>query len=207
MTRRFLAVALVYIVLISAVVFAATQDRLPTGDSSGSNTWTASSAGSKFEDVDDPIGTPDDDTTYISIAESGGAQQFTFSAFDIPNGATINSVSVLFRCKSPNGGDVTLRPRVRVGGTDNGHSPLTMTTSYANYTRSFTTNPVTTVAWTEADVEGTGANPLQEFGVTDSGSISAGESVQCTQIYATVDYTGGSAGTSGRILLLGVGGS
>lgn len=169
----------------------ATQDRLPTGDSATNDNWTALGGGSKFSEVDDPVGTPDEDTSYINKSGAGAApQDFTFTAFDISSSA-IASITVTLRTRVA-AGVVSTIVRIKVNGTAYTTGSIATSGSYTNKTNTWLTNPNTGVDWTEADVEGTGANPLQEFGVS-SGSQGAGEEIRCTQAYITVDYTPASS--------------
>lgn len=170
----------------------ATQDRLPTGIGF-INYWTATAGANKWEDVDDPIGTPDDDTSYISHATSFQEQLFAFTAFAITSSA-IASVTVSAVCRevsSADANDISLG--LRVNGTYYNGSNKSLTTSYATYTTTWLTNPNTGSSWIEADVEGTGANPLQEFGIS---TRSVTVEKRCTQIYITVDYTEAGGGLS-----------
>ena len=53
--------------------------------------------------------------------------------------------------------------------------------------RDFIVNPVTSAAWTVADVNGSGSNPLQAFGL-DVTVQYPGNYYGLTQIYLTVNY-------------------
>lgn len=167
----------------------ATQDRLPTGVGAD-NSWASGTAGNKWDDVDDPIGTPDEDTTYIVETTSYQSQTFTFTAFSITSSA-IDKVSITNRLKCV--GTVSYQNRLRVNGTSYNSSTAATTTSYVDYTTDWLTNPNTAAAWVEADVEGVGANPLQQFGVIVS-TIDASEELRCTQSYITVTYTEAGGG-------------
>jgi len=88
---------------------------------------------------------------------------------------------------------------MRVNGIRYAGTEQALTTSYANYTWDWLTNPNTGIAWTEADVEGTGPNPLQEFGVRAI-NVGGGEQINCTQTYITVTYTEAGGGNWGPLL-------
>ena len=80
------------------------------------------------------------------------------------------------------------RAALKVGGTlygatDGGADP---TTSWADRSYAFTTNPATSAAWTVADINGSGANPLQAFGIN---STDSNPNIQISQCYAVVNYT------------------
>lgn len=186
----------------------ATQDRLPTGNSAVSDTWVTGTAGNKWDDVDDPVGTPDDATTYILKNDANNAiQLFTFTAFAITSSA-ISHIRVFVRAQRTAAGACTIRRQLRVNGTTYLVSTnATATTSWADYTADQLTNPNTALAWVEADVEGTGAAPLQEIGLGIS-NWNAGEELQATQMYAQVDYTdaagGGDGLTPGKLQPMGI---
>jgi hypothetical protein len=169
----------------------ATQTRLPTGDGSTS-AWTALGGGSKFSEVDDPIGTPDEDTTYVSRVNTAGTQLYTFSAFAVPSGSTINFVRVFARMRMA-AGSATAALILRVNGTNSVINVGAQTASYADETNDWLTNPNTGLAWTVDDVNGVGADPLQEFGHRTDSGFGAGEEMRCTQCYAEVDYTESAA--------------
>ena len=163
-----------------------TQNRLPTGDGSN-DTWAALGAGSKYVEVDDPIGTPDDDSTYIFKQDSAGKQTSTFVAFDI-SASSITKLITFSRHRVTAGGGVGLGHSIWVNGTVYNTTLATISsTSYADGTVDWLTNPNTSSPWTEADIEGVGANPLEEFGVR-AFNITAGKEIRATQTYATVDY-------------------
>jgi hypothetical protein len=80
------------------------------------------------------------------------------------------------------------RAAIKAGGTlygttDAGADP---TTSWADRSYAFATNPKTGVAWTVDDVNGVGDNALQAFGVNSTDSF---PNISVSQCYAVVDYT------------------
>jgi hypothetical protein len=181
-----------------------TQERLPTGNGT-TDLWESATAGNKWDDVDDPVGAPDDGTTYIFEDDGNATQLFTFTAFAITSSA-ISHIRIYARAQRTVAGSVGLHRRLRVNGTtSNVGTQSSATTAWADYTVDQLTNPDTALGWTEADVEGTGANPLQEFGVAATG-FNAGERLEVSAVYIQVDYTeaGGGGGTV-LMDLIGVG--
>jgi hypothetical protein len=180
----------------------ATQTRVPTGD--GTNTNWFPNTGTRVDAVDDAVGTPDDDTTYLEQTASGQRCSFTFSPFTVPAGATINSVQIIGRLKYV-GTSSDVRLNVYNESAVNEDTDRTLTSSYANYTRTMTVNPFTGVAWTvdQVNTEPSTANRLVQIEVR---SIAPNTDIRCTSLYVLVDYTE-AAGTSGvaRLTLLGVG--
>ncbi len=195
---------------LAAPAAAQVQQRLPTSDSATYNEWNASGGGSKFADVDDTIGADDADSTYISkvFGSLPAVQAFGFTAFSITSSA-ITNVQVVAIARQT-GADGQLRGGLRIGAgpvNDYQSSAQALSGSYTTYTFTFATNPQTTSAWTEAEVEGTdGTNPLVEFYVRGQ-SASSGE-LRITNAYLVVNYTaagGGVSPTSVMLPLTGVG--
>ncbi len=152
----------------------------PTAD--GSSFWTASSGTDRYAMVDEV--SSDGDTTYISRADSSNNQFFN-NLPSLPAG-TILSVDIHIVGKYTGGG-LSLNARITVNGTSYNSTAQNATTDYVEYTFTYATNPNTGSAWIKADVEGTGSNPLQAWGLT-CGSIAAGETAIATQVWMVVRY-------------------
>jgi hypothetical protein len=168
------------------------QTRLPASDS-GVNEWTALGGGTHFSEVDDAVGAPDDDTTYVSTAVSDKIERFNRAAFALPAGAVISAVDVVVRCKMT-AGTGNIRPLSLVNGSTTFFgSPQAVSTSWATYTGTLTTNPGTTVAWTKADVEGTSGTPLDAYVGFYSHNL-AGGTLRLSACYIAVTYTVPAAG-------------
>jgi len=135
---------------------------LPTADSATYNAWYASSGTDKYALVDDPVGAEDGNATYIWYNGQNSSQRFT-NLPSLPAG-TILGVSVCAYAACDTGVN-TIQFSIRVNGSSSHSSATTVTTSYTEYCNEWTTNPVSSSAWTEADVEGTSGNPLQDWGV------------------------------------------
>jgi hypothetical protein len=206
--RKFsLAVVVLVSTVFVAVVLAATETRVPTG--SVSSVWQVGAGSDRVDAVDDPVGSPDDDTTYVFDDAGGQRQRWSFSVFTVPGGSTVDNVIVTGRCRyTGTAGDVILGMR---NETDTGTSEnfpadySTLITTYANYTRTFTLNPWTAGAWTVNQVNGEGstANRLANMSLR-SGGLTA-SAVRCTQVYLTVTYTAAGGGTARTLTTLGVG--
>jgi hypothetical protein len=172
----------------------AIQQRLPTGDGTANTFNFVVGGGAHYLEVDDPIGSPDDNTSYIgAVGVNGRTELFTFTAFSITSSA-IAGVTIRFRAIRTAAGGNSIIPRIQVGGTGYNGTTTPITTSYADYSDTWLTNPATGLAWTEADIEGTGANPLQQFGFQNAG-VGAAEEQRITQCYIEVDYTDAGGGS------------
>lgn len=161
-----------------------TETIYPTVDGGSYNTSVAQGGGDKYVEVDDAVGAADDDTTYIYRADAAFTQGFdTYPAI---TSSSITNVIIYYRCKEI-GGNAFAMAFLRVNGTKYVQAGQALTTSYGDFSYTWATNPNTTVAWTEADVKGTGAAPIQEWGI-DSTGLDPGETVRCTQCYMVVNY-------------------
>lgn len=158
-----------------------TQIVRPTADY-GADVYTASSGSDLYAMLDEV--TSDDDTTYISRSGSGSNQDITIGTFNITS-ISIVSLTVYIVAKET-GGDTSVTGAIVVNGTNYASGNIGLSTSYNTYTYTWTVNPNTAAAWTEADIEGTGSNPLQRgrFG----SNIGAGETTTITQLYYEVAY-------------------
>lgn len=159
---------------------------LPTSDSSLWNQMYRSTSGdatgSAYVEVDDPVGTPDDDTSYLSSPDTGLYQAFN----NLPSitSSSVEKVIVHFRCKEV--GATFGKARLRVNGsTYVAATSSTLTSSYVDYTYEWSVNPNTTTTWLEADVEGTGSNPLTDWGLEGLGVSASG----ANEYYGYTPYT------------------
>lgn len=161
-----------------------TVTRAPTSDYDIIGTWNGS-AGTRYTVIDDyPDSAGTDELTVGTIA---GYLVCGFSSPSIPAGSTINSITVDYYDYKNGVGVAGLAAALSVGGTIYNatyHDPANATrTSRSDV---FTTNPATSTAWTVDDINGTGANPLQAFGVR---SNDANPTITISSVQLTIDYT------------------
>ena len=91
--------------------------RLPTG-AGAYQQLTPSSGGARYANVDDPIGTPDDDATYNSSNLIYRVDTFTHGALSLPAGVAIVEVRVVVRCrKTTMGTSVAINSMMYRAGT------------------------------------------------------------------------------------------
>lgn len=143
--------------------------------------WSCSTGSSRYALVDEE--SPDGDTTYIYRQESFQFQTFT-NLPTLPDGSIV-SVQVHFNAKVESG-DVNGFGRLFVNGTAYNATGQALTGSYANYYSEWTTNPDTGSAWTKADVEGTGSNAIENWGI--GANPVSGEEARVSQVYLKVVY-------------------
>jgi len=157
----------------------------PTGAGANSE-WTSSPGGpAGWDCVNDAIGAADDDTTYVSSSTVNATDTYVFGTPAVPVGATVFAV-YLYRRHRAVSGSWTQAPMLRCGGTDYQLTNFSLSsTAYADSVTKHQTNPRTTVLWTVDDLNGIGANALQEFGFLTGG----GNEARITQVYIAVRYT------------------
>jgi hypothetical protein len=173
-----------------------TQTRVPTGIGSANN-WTGDpETTNKHLNVDEGVSTPDDDTSFNHRGpnQANDAQYFTFTAFSLGGSVSaVNSVAVVTRARRAGaGGTASAVPRIIVNGTVYSGSNFDpgVGGAYADGTETFFDNPDTPgLDWEQADVEGTGANPLQEFGHGSGGlGAGSGDQINVTTADLVCDY-------------------
>lgn len=169
------------------------QDRLPTSDGTTSN-WSAINFGSKYVEVDEAIGSPDEDASYIYRNSTGTVlQDFGFTAFDIPDGVTVTKVNVTIRAKFTAGIAPNIAGILHFAGIHFAATNQVPTSSYADYVFEWTTSPNTGIDWTVAEVEG-----IPEFGVRRTGG-NGSTNIRVTQAYVSVEYTEASLASFGMM--------
>jgi hypothetical protein len=162
--------------------------RLPESDGTSAGTWTCSpsSPATLWDKVDE---TSPDDGDYIIGSPSGSGnyyQLFVSSNFTIPDESTITDITIYYRAKDQSNGNNNIRAYIKAGGSYDSGSSVNPSLSWTTYSYSFTTNPSTGLAWTVDDINGSGSNPLQYFGVYSSDLNPA---VDVSMVYAQVNYS------------------
>ena len=119
----------------------------PTGNGAGGGGWTANT-GALWDAINDS--TSDSDTTYISTTWDHDARGFTHTASALTT-QTIDSVVVHVVAKYV-GTAGTMQPGLYIGTSWYTIDGYNLTSTYADYTNTFTVNPATSAAWTVADI-------------------------------------------------------
>jgi len=162
------------------------QTRVPIADGDISGVWNTSPC---WDDVDE---TSPNDTDYMTgTTDSGGYQLFAFTPFAVPD-QPITGLTVYFRAKDVGSGSGDIRASIKVNGNYYQGNTNSTGNSFTTYPCVFSTNPATGLAWTAADINGTGANSLQQFGVY---STDLNPDVQVSMVYAQVNYESDSRWT------------
>lgn len=137
--------------------------------------------------LDDPVGVPDDDATYVHAAQ--GTNNYCIvsrQAHSVPAGSTINSVSVAVRTyvDAVNGAVADQSAYIRISGNDYSQPSCGALGSYATTTKTWNTNPDTLAGWVFADLVN-----IDGFGPKLTTDALAAVRSKCTQSYLIIDYT------------------
>jgi hypothetical protein len=163
-----------------------TVDLLPYLDG-GRVEWTQSNPEQKFHylKVNDLVGEPDDDGTYVYTNCIDSIEEFCHETSEDLEGVTITNVRVTARMKMVITG-FPAKAVVNIGLNIEGErhaaeSDEILTDSYADYYWDWALKPGTGEPWSKADIDSLQSSIKLE-------NLSA-SSVRCTQIYITVSYT------------------
>lgn len=140
--------------------------------------------GDHYLKVDDLVGSPDEDTTYVHTFTQGDIEEFNHETASLLLGATITNVVVTARMKftgTPFESDANIG--LKVAGTRYpavADTPLT--SSYANHVKEWANNPADGQPWEKSDID--------NIQTSIEATALSGMSVyfRCTQIYLTVSY-------------------
>jgi len=152
----------------------------PAAVSGDNANWTLTGAATKPEAVDDPAGAPDDDTSYIECTSTAGAEEpITFTFSQMPDAVAVTSVTIHFRSRLTAGSGTHHCLMNGTAGTNQ-----VLTGSYADKSDVFTTDPLTSGAWSVI-----GVNAI----VAGVNQINTSMTARCTQIYLEVDFVPSAA--------------
>jgi hypothetical protein len=178
-----LAVGIVLLLPLSADALTSALRPNAAGDEA---LLTPVGAAANWDAVDEV--TADEGTTYVASANS---QTYSTDLYNIPDVTAsgrgkINSVTVYFRARAEaTPSQVSAYTRIKTNAVAYDGTAVTLLTTYADYSTSYTTNPQTTAEWTWLEI-----NNLQ-IGVglrrAKGGSLSL-----ATQVWVVVDYTAAS---------------
>lgn len=152
-----------------------------------------------YKNVDDPKDYPDDDTTWVGAEVAPGNEPLYDNSYELYNLenhsiglGTIYQIEVFFRCKAQNTPTrSSAKAVIKTGGTVYAGTSKTVTTSWADYSQVWATNPDTGLPWTWPEIDalqaGVALRRCQPSGV--------GYRTYCTQVYVEVEYEGSEAPT------------
>lgn len=161
--------------------------------------YPTASWGYHYLRIDDDPESPDTGTFVITYANGLEAcETYWGDTPALPVGSTDITVSMFFRVSNELNTYLSYyTPRLKVNGTlYSGTQRGWGSTTWTSFTQDWTTNPDTSLAWTVADINGSGSNPIEEFGI----SIVPGSyydpklgwsyiKARCTSLYMYIEYT------------------
>ncbi len=164
-----------------------TLDLLPNAPDAPVQQWDSTNGQdppTHYTEVDDPIGSHDDDDTYVYTGTNNEVEDFNHETSALLTGATITNVRLTIRARKINSlSPVTVNLGLRIGiKRYPGISPLDLTTSYVNYSYNWLDNPADSQPWEKSDIDSLQSSLLSEIGVVNPTQI------RCTQVYLTVTY-------------------
>lgn len=139
------------------------------------------------------VSTNDGASSYIDSTTNNKAETYVVPGSGVPAGSTITAVTLRVVASEASAG-ATIRLRVENGtgaGMQSDGADQSLTMTYQPYTRAMPTNPLTSSAWTVAEVN----SWTTRFGVVRTNAT--GGTPRVTQLYVTVDYTPPITGSLG----------
>lgn len=104
---------------------------------------------SDYKAVDDPS-PPDDDTTYIASLTVGHKSSWSYPA-PAPTAGSVKAVQLVLDLRKDDAGAHTVRPFVRIGGTDYTGTTVSVGDTYGMVRQLWLVNPATTSEWVLGD--------------------------------------------------------
>jgi len=135
------------------------------------------------------------DATYIQNNNTTSPVILGFNYGGTEPGGTITIKVFVRATKSASGATRKIHGMLRIGGTDYEGTASSLTTSYANYSWTWSTNPNTGAAWTWDQIKKLAASGnLNGFGVRADDNYSSSPLVNVAQVYLTVNVTSPNGG-------------
>ena len=135
-----------------------------------------------WEDVDDPVSSPDDDTTRVRTDQTIYQEDTYALANHIEGHGDITKLTVYYRAmRTDNTTGGQAKAVIRTNDTNYEGITENLTTSYADYSAVWTFNPGTSDNWTWGEIDNL------EAGISLKREGTAGD-VRCTQVYVEVTY-------------------
>lgn len=154
--------------------------------------WTPKGGGDHYVEVDDTPGSPDDDTTYISVS-SGNQEDYWQLTDHTTESGTISNVRLYLRLKHDTGGEEFAFAIADSINTEWVSADVTDSTSWTTYYYDHATNPITSLDWTWTDIDGL------QLGIKSRAIGGWGGTQYCTMGYIDVTYTPAAGNTAPTI--------
>ena len=121
----------------------------PTSDDSVQ--WTKNTGADNHSAVDDPVGSPDGDTTYVADDTSGHKDVYGYSTLTQTHGGAFAGVKLVTNAKSESGA-ISIKAGIKSGANEQ-QVEHALTTSYAPYTDYFETSDGATTPFTITTID------------------------------------------------------
>ena len=205
--NRLLQGLLSLVLLLAALPVWAATDTLRPDAAGDSTVWTrgGTDTGANYSQVNESAS--DSDTTYVTTTN-------TSEVDDLYNVSTVNfgtdtiaqiqvfltGRSVLSGSTGSTPADCTFKILIKEGGTTTASTGGAITSTYAEISNTWTTNPRTGTAWMQSDIDGL------QIGVRSKRTTGSGSKVKdprTTQMYVVVTHTAAATGVKGMMTLFG----
>jgi len=191
--RHLLPVAILALVVglllpLNTVVYATSTETLrPSGVGSETSISIQYPASTYHWDKIDET-TADDSSTYLRTDKATYQRDLFAVANHTAGSGTINSITIYFRVTLGSGATEYrtgyAKPSLKTNGTVvDGTQVSANNNVWTNHSETWTTNPVTTVAWTWADIDNL------EIGISLNSALADWQLADCTQVYVVITYT------------------
>ncbi|MDH7517079.1 MAG: hypothetical protein QHH19_01865 [Candidatus Thermoplasmatota archaeon] len=137
---------------------------------------------SHYDKVDDTVGEPDDDGTYVYTDRNEVAENFNHETSALLTGATISNVRVIVRARTKIEGVIHIGLKLFEGVTDYAPRSIPVNLEYSDYDWDWALKPGTGEPWSKADID-----DLQSSIKSDN--LGKGDQLIVTQVYINVTYT------------------
>lgn len=117
----------------------------------GNSTQFTPSAGSNYQNVDDPTNTVDADSTYNASSTNGHKDSYNTAALGVTG--SVIAVATLAHMRKDDAGSRSARVYTRSGTTNYPSTDISLGNSYQTYQQFMATNPDTSAAWSVAEVD------------------------------------------------------
>lgn len=161
-----------------------TVNLLPNAEGSVQQWFTSGIIPSHWTKVDDPVGSPDEDSTYVYETTSNDVEEFNHVTSDVLKYATITNVRLTARLRyvvigEPSQAYVNLGLKI-AGRRYAAPLDIPISTSYVDYNYNWTVNPDDGQPWEKSDIDALQSSIMAK---------SLGNAQErCTQVYITVTY-------------------
>ncbi|MGB9715455.1 MAG: pilus assembly protein [Thermodesulfovibrionales bacterium] len=163
----------------------------PNGNVYVHSSWAVTGAPSAWEAVDEV--TADGNTTYIQNQSSTNPAIFDYS-YSGGNVGTITSIKVYAVARKSSSSTMRIQGVLRLNGVDYPSNWSNLSTSYYQYSWTWSVNPATGLAWQWSEIKSSGPAALEGFGVKAYTQPTSSNYPRVTQVYMVITTSNPSGG-------------